>query len=465
MSILLVGLNHQTAPLDLRERLSLTVDQIGDALPQLNGHVALCAPLSAAEQPAYPSESMIVSTCNRFEIYVTAADPARGWAAVESFITHYHNIPLEDVRPQLYYRHGRQAVEHAMRVSAGLESMVLGETQILSQVARAYRLAQQAGTSGPILSQLFTRATHAGKRARTETAISRHSTSIGHVAALLIKAKIANLKDARILVLGAGSMAQVAARALQMQEARTFLYINRTYARAEALARLVEGRVSPWDQLPAALRWADVVVTATGATQPVIDAEIVRAVQAYRDGRPLLFVDLAVPRNIDKSVDELPDIHRYDVDDLQAVLDANLAQRQANIPAVEAIVQEEVERFQTWLHSRQVVPVITDLRSKALALANHEAQQTLRQLQQLDQRGCELVTGLAHRIINKLLHEPTVRLKVHASDEGGSSYVLAIRDLFALDAGPAARQTLAAEAVGIDGALLPRDYQRGGDDA
>lgn len=465
MSIVLVGLNHQTAALDLRERLSLSGEQLGEALLQLNAQVGLAAPMGTAEQPDYPGESMIVSTCNRFEIYVTAADPARGWAAVEAFITHYHNIPLEDVRPQLYYRHGRQAVEHAMRVSAGLESMVLGETQILSQVALAYRLAQQAGTTGPILSQLFTRATHTGKRARTETEISRHSTSIGHVAALLIKAKLADLKHARILVLGAGVMAQVAARALQMQEARTFLCVNRTYSRAEALAALVEGQCGEWDQLPDALAWADVVVAATGAAQPVIDAEIVRAVQPRRDGRPLLFVDLAVPRNIDKSVDELPETHRYDVDDLRAVLDANLAQRQANIPAVEAIVHEEVERFQHWLQSRQVVPVITDLRSKALALANHEAQQTLRQLKQLDHRGCELVTGLAHRIINKLLHEPTVRLKVHASNDSGSSYVLAIRELFALDAVAAPRPALLAEAAGIDGALLPLDYQRGGDDA
>lgn len=245
-----------------------------------------------------------------------------------------------------------------MRVAAGLDSMMLGDPQILGQVAHAFDEAQAARTSGAILSHLFTQALHAGKRARTETGVGRQTTSVGHAAALLIKAKVEDLSCTPVLVVGAGKMAALAARALQMHGARDITCINRTCARAEVVADQVQGRALPWASLSAGLAAADVVMTATGAPHTVISIDDVEPVLARRRGRALLFVDIAVPRDVDTAVGDLPNVQRYDVDDLQAVLDANWAQRRAAVPAVEAVVQEAVEQVTTWLHSREVVPVI-----------------------------------------------------------------------------------------------------------
>jgi glutamyl-tRNA reductase len=254
---------------------------------------------------------------------------------------------------------------------------------------------------------------------------------VGHVAALLAGEKVGNLRDARALVVGAGAMAKLAARALRMHDIQAIPCINRTDAHAEALARQVQGHALSWGRLPEGLAWADVVITATGAPHTIIHVSDVVQALPQRHGRPLVFVDIAVPRDVEGGVGNLPDVYRYDIDDLRAVLDANLAQRQAAVPAVEAIVHEEAENFWRWLHHRQIVPVITDLRCKVLALVDAELAQAWRRLEGVNRRSQQAIARLAYRIVNKLLHEPTVRLKARAANDFG--YAQVVRELFALN--------------------------------
>ncbi len=441
MSIVLVGLNHHTAPVELREKLSLiqhgqpiTLEELQiQSQPHYVDGATLPAERTTPVGTAELEESVMLGTCNRLEIYALAAgDAASGWATIEAFLECSCDITPEDLRPHLYFREGQAAIQHLMRVAAGLDSMILGEPQVLGQVAQAYNTAHEAGTTGPVLSHLFAQAVHAGKRARTETDISRYTTSASHAAVLLARDKVGDLSGAHILVVGAGEMAELALQALQMHGAQNVMCINRTYGRAESLAQQLGGHAFRWQQLDEALIWADLVITATGAPHTVIYAADVAQVLPRREGRPLVFVDVAVPRDVEEAVDDLIGIERYDIDDLELTLDANLAQRQAAVPQVQSIVAAEVANFMDWLHSRQVAPVIVDLRHKAEALADAEVEQTLSRLKGLTHHDQEVIIRMAHRIVNKVLHEPTVRLKAYAAGGNGYGYAHAMRELFAL---------------------------------
>lgn len=434
MSIILVGLNHQTAPVALREQLSLSGCALDMALNDLNAQKAILSLPGGDRRPGGIHESVILSTCNRLEIYAVTADTGEGLAAIEDYLCGLQGLASGDLHPHLYLREDQAAVEHLMRVAAGLDSMILGEPQILGQVSAAFARAQGAGAAGLVLSQLFARAVHAGKRARSETAISRHTTSVSHAAARLAKDTFGDLGQARVLIVGAGEMAELAASALYDEGARRITCINRTYARAERLARRFDGRALSWGSLADALAGADVIVTATGAPHTVIYRDDVAQALPRRDGKPLVIVDVAVPRDVEVEVGELPGVRRYDVDHLQDAVDSNLAQREAAVPQVEAIVQEETEGFLSWLRSRQVVPVIVELRQRAEVVAKSEVDRMLRRLACPDPRTEQMMGLLAHRIIGKLLHAPTVRLKLEAANGNGVVYADALRELFALDA-------------------------------
>ncbi|MCZ7544195.1 MAG: glutamyl-tRNA reductase [Anaerolineae bacterium] len=435
MSIVLVGLNHHTAPVALREQLTLTGCALRMALEELHIENASEAGAQQARAPGSPPvlrEGVILSTCNRLEVYAVTDDAAHGWAEIARFLSRLQGISPAQLRLHLYRLADREAVTHLMRVAAGLDSMILGEPQILGQVGQAFHDAHAAGATGPILSHLFAEAVHAGKRARSETAISRHTTSVSHAAVLLAEAKLGDLSAARVVLVGSGEMAEQAARALQAHCAHDITCINRTYARAEALARRVGARARNWSSLAEALAQADVLLTATGAPHIVIDAGDVAAALPQREGRPLLIIDIAVPRDVDEAAGALPGVARYDIDDLQSAVDANLARRGTAVPQVEAIIDEEAVRFMEWLHSRQIVPVIADLRRQAEALARAEVEQALRRLEGLDAHGQEVVARMAHRIVRKLLHTPTVRLKALAESGNGYVYAHAMWELFDL---------------------------------
>jgi glutamyl-tRNA reductase len=419
VSLLLVGLNHRTAPVELREQLSLAGCALRMALEELI-------------QVEGIAEAVILSTCNRLELYA-AADGAGVWARIETFLARFQNVPPETLRPHLYFLEGEAAVEHLMRVAAGLDSMVLGEPQILGQVATAYSEAQEARASGTLLSHLFNQAIHAGKRARAETDISRYTTSVSHMAVSLIREHIGNLNTCRLLVIGVGEMAESAAQTLIHEGARDVTFINRTYSRAEALAAQYGGRALSWYSLNDALAWADVVISATGAPHTVIYAADIERVLPQREGRPLLLVDIAVPRDVEVGVETLPGITRRDIDALQSAVDSNLAQRQAAVPQVERIIAQERAAFTDWLYSRQVVHVIANLQQWARALADAEVAQAINRLPQADAHTEQVMQKMAHRLVNKLLHQPTIRLKGHAAEGNGWGYAHAVRDLFALE--------------------------------
>lgn len=435
MALILLGLNHRTSPLDLRERLSLSSTQLTAALSDLYSNYLLATDETRKKQ--LPSESLhevlILSTCNRLEMYAVVREPQEGWDALEQFLMQQGSLRQESLVGHLYRLAGHDVVEHLMRVTAGLDSMILGEPQIMGQISDALTVAQEAHTTGAVLSHLFAEALHTGKRAHTETAISRHTASASHAAIQLVQAKVGDLSRAQVLIVGAGEAALLAAKALKMHQTERIICINRTQTKAADLAAEIEGQVLPWQALAGALARSDVLISTTSSPTPIFSVEAMRTALLQRQGRQLIIMDLAVPRDVEPGVGQLPDVYLYDIDDLQAVLDKNVAQRQAAIPHVEAILKEGVETFLKWLHGRQVVPVLTSFRNKVTALADAEVKQALNRMEGLSQQSQRAVVQTVQRIVNKVLHEPTVRLRAYAASGDSSIYIQAIQDLFALD--------------------------------
>lgn len=436
MYIITVGLNHLTAPIALREQLALNDCSLTMALDELGDLQTKTPPGGRSGQiVSCLREWVILSTCNRLEIYAAGTGNSEiGKQLIAEFLSTLQGTGLSLLQPHLYFLEGAAAVRHLLEVAGGLDSMILGEPQILGQVSAAFLRAQSAGTTGPVLSELFKTASHAGKRARTETAIGRHSTSTSHAAAQLVAEELGPLVEVHILVVGAGDMAAIAAQALHDRGAVHLTFINRTQSRAVKVAGQFQGRAYSWHQLPEALDAVDAVITATDAPHVVIQESEVRQAILERRGRPLLFVDIAVPRDVDEAVDLLPGVTRFDIDDLQSTVDANLAQRRAAVPGVQTIITEEATKFDEWLKGRSVLPVLIALRSKAKSIAEEELDNGLHQMDQLSLSDRDKVARLVHRVVNKVLHDPTVRLKASAAEGNGVEYAHVLRDLFSLEA-------------------------------
>ncbi len=415
--IFVVGLSFHTAPVELRECLHLADEK----------RVLLAEQL----QRAYGlSECVVLSTCNRFEVYAIATNPDIATRQVGQVVERENALPTGTLRPYLYQQSGQEAVEHLMRVASGLDSMVLGEAQILGQVSDAAQLAQHYNTSGPILHRLFEVAVHTGKRAHSETAIGDHTTSVSHAAVLLALSQIGKRDDIRALVVGAGKMSSLAIDALRSKGITPVDVVNRTQSNAQDLAAITDGRAYGWHELHDALVNSDIIISATSAPHTVIHEPDVERSMIARSGRPQVLIDTAVPRDISEDVEMVPGAHYYNIDDLQQVVDENAAKRRACVPLVERIVLEEADKYMLWLRGREVVPAIKGLRRKVNAIAAAEMETVLGQLSGEDQA---VVTKMVHRIVNKILHEPTVRLREQASVEDGEEYVYAVRELFALD--------------------------------
>jgi glutamyl-tRNA reductase len=416
MTLLCLGLSHHTAPVELRERL----------------HVPANA-LNVAHAPrAILDEWALLSTCNRLEVYAVARTP--DFDALIGLIESIGDVPRGNFAARLYRHADADAALHLCRVAAGLDSMILGEPQILGQVNRAYETALNRGSAGPILSALFRAAIHAGKRARAETAIGRNPASISSVAVKLAQRVVDDWAAAQVLIVGAGEMAELSVAALRSRGVRmeNVHIANRTPERAAQLARCWGAGALSLDRLPEALANADIVIASSGAPG-VIASDVVRAAMAQRPDRPLVLIDIAVPRNVEVGVSDLPNVYRYDIDDLQAHLDAAAAGREREVPRVEAIVVEEVEAFMRWLRGREVAPVIAGLRAKADAIRRAELDRTLRYLPHLGQTERQHIEMLAESLVNKLLHDPTLRLKAEAGRGRTAEVAAAARHLFALD--------------------------------
>lgn len=416
MALLTIGLNHRTAPVELRERLFLNSDTLSALLERLSAQEAI-------------SEVVALSTCNRMEVYAVTQDDGQAEMLIRRELCHAGSFAPEDIHAHLVVLEDERAVRHLFRVASGLESLILGEAQILGQVADALALANYTRSAKTLLARVFNGALHTGKRARTETAISRYTTSVSHAAAQLVK-NCATVDAPKVLILGAGEMAQWAAKATQNMGGFEVTVINRTLPHAQTLAEHIGARVVEWSRLWEQLALADAVICATGAPHPVLYAPDMRRMLAERD-TPLLLVDIAVPRDVAPEAALLDGVDYYDIDDLQHVVDDNLAQRKANTRAVEQIIEEEVEKLMTWMSERDVVPVIRDLRRDLQAVIQTELDFALSRLTHLSDFERAVIERMAHRITNKILHAPTMSLREHAANGDAENYAEIVRELFA----------------------------------
>ena len=425
MTIVLVGLSQRTAPVALRERLSKALGPcscVGDGPPAVSPF-----------QGSGFRESALLSTCNRLEVYAVPEDPdGDSRALIVARLAELGDVSPDELEPHIYHKEDEDAVWHLLRVACGLDSQVLGESQILGQVSQAFASARSAGTSGPMLTYLYSRASHAGKRARTETEISRGTTSISHAAVSLLEKELGDLQSRNVLVVGAGESAELAVQALFKRGARNVSCVNRTLSSAQALAVRFGYQAHPWAELAVALAEADAVVTATGSPHPVIYEEDVAPVLGRRQGVPLVMVDIAVPRDIDLCVGSLPGVVLHDIDKLEATLDQNLNRRVAAVPQVEEIVARETQLIMEWFHGREATVLLAELHEHARSVADAELGGALRKLDGLDKNAQEVIERMANRIVSKLLHQPTKQLKSRASSEDFEVYCEAVVDLFGL---------------------------------
>jgi glutamyl-tRNA reductase len=413
--IFLVGLSHKSAPIEVRERVALTGDALKAALAELKGMDGV-------------GEALVVSTCNRVEVFVLAEgdEPARRFFTARSAEAGEH----------LYLRRGAEAVRHLFRVASSLDSMVVGEQQILGQVKEAYGLASAATAAGTYFSRLCNRAFATAKRVRTETDIGKGATSMSQVAVELVEKIFGDLKGRSILLVGAGKMGALSAKALAVLGADRILVTNRSPERGLALAEQVAGTFRSFEELPRLLVEADVVIVSTGAPTFVLTRDMIRAAMKARHTRSLCVIDLAVPRNVDPACAELSDVYAYDVDDMERVVESTQEARKGEAIRAEAIVEAEVMAFAKEREARAALPVLAELRRNAERIAHAEAERTLAQVgAKLDEKGRRSVEAMAQAIVNKLLHGPTSRLK-EAAASGDTGLPGAAAELFGIENEP-----------------------------
>lgn len=407
MALIVTGLDHHTAEVAIRERCALSDDA------RIALAYQLCIP---------PIKSVVIlNTCNRLEIYADVHDVASAQTVIMRKLAADFGVP-SDV---LYTYTGQEAVTHLLRVTCGLESMVLGEPQILGQVSATYTQAQAAHFITPDLHRLFSIALQTGKRAHTQTGISRHTTSVSHAALTLADGAKS------VLIIGAGEMAEQAAIAAVDRNITHVHIINRTYEAAQLLAERINGTAHAWSELWALMERVDCAISATGAPHTVLQTVDLAPVLAGRD-TPLTLMDIALPRDVEPSAHGLDGLNLHDIDDIQRVVDANRRQREACVPDVERIIVEESALFMAWWHGREVVPTIAELRRKVQAVAQAELEAALKNLAHLDDADRQHIERLAHRLVNKILHDPTVNLRQRAQNGDADDYSRVLRELFAL---------------------------------
>ena len=419
MSVVVVGLNHRTVPLDVLERMTVNDARLPKALADL---------LSLDNV----TEAVIVSTCMRTEVYVVAERFHAALADVREFLSRLGFTAPEDFSDHLYSYFEDGAVRHLFRVASGLDSTVVGEHEVLGQVRHAWEAARAEDACGPVLSALFRHAVEVGKRARSETAIGRGTASVSHAAVAMAEQRVGSLAGRSLLVLGAGDMGEGMAVALASKGVGSVLVANRTWDRAVALAARVGGRAVHLGELAASLAEVDVVLTSTGAASALVEVGDLAPVMAQRSGRPLLIVDVAVPRDVDPAVSELPGVTLLDMDDLREFASQGIEGRRREMARVEEIVDAEVERYASVSSARELAPLIVALRDKAEAARAAELERFAARLAGMSEAEREAVEALTRGIVQKLLHDPTVSLKDAAGSPRGDRLAEALRALFGL---------------------------------
>lgn len=423
MKIKNVGISHHDAPIALRERLSYSAHAQAATLARYGcGH----------ETAGGIRELVILSTCNRVELYAAGLEASED--QLIRLLEETTGVADTDFISYITIRSDLDAVRHLSRVAAGLDSQLLGEPQIMTQVGDALSAAHTAGACGPVLNAVFTTALRAGKRARTESGISRNPATISSVAVRFARELVPDLTAAQVAILGAGEMAELAGHALVAQGAGQVTVLGRNAAQVDAIAQKLGGQAAPFERIDDVLANADIVIAATAAPHVIIEKDHVRSAMSLRPDRRMLLIDIAVPRDVDPAVSEIPNVTRFDVDDLQARLDEGLRERQRHVPQVEAIIEHELSLFEAWHRSQDVTPTIAELRRRAELVVEQEIARALRDLPHLSPSDRERIQYLGKSILNKWLHHPTVRLRRDGENGQGAQIAAMLRDLFQLDA-------------------------------
>ncbi len=405
MQLLTLGLNHRTAPVELREQLAFAESRVGEAA-------------AAILDRGIGSEAAVLSTCNRAEIYLVARDGDAAVPALEAFLSEYHRLPREVFHPHLYRRRDRDSSRHLFRVASGVDSMVLGESQILAQVRTAFEAARTAGAVKLVLDELFRRALNVGKRSRTETDIGRGALSVGSAAVELAKTIFGQLDGRTVLILGAGKMSELTVRHLIDSGARHVIVANRTHDRALELARQFGGRAVPYQELTPQLLVADIVIASTAAPHFVLTTEAVSRAMRARRGRPLFLIDIAVPRDIEPGVNDLDNAFLYNIDDLQEQIEQNRGERVKEVARVEGLIEIECDAFEAWRQHLELRPLLTELARKSEEVQARRLGEALARLPNLTERERELVRGAGKAIANELLHGVFTQLRNASRDDG-----------------------------------------------
>ena len=445
-SLIALGISHKTAPVALRERLALPEGRAAGILGDLTARPEI-------------HEAVAISTCNRTELYLVAADPVEAENLVLSELSRQAGIRPTELLGRLYSLHGADAVRHLFSVAAGLDSMIVGEAEVQGQVKRAYELALVEGATGPISNRLFRDALGAGKRVRTETALGRSRVSVSTVAVDLARDVLGELDTKRVLVIGAGENGELTAKALAERGVRTVFVANRRYDRAIGLAQRFGGEAVRFDDLPAEIVNADIVVACTASPHLIVGADELALVGEQRAGRPLLLIDIAVPRDIDPRVRDLPGMTLYDMDDLQRTVARNLDVQEAEASRARTIVDDELQRFDRWLSTLDVVPTIAALRQRGDEIIQQVLRENENRWESLSEADRDRLELMARAVVNRLLHEPTTRLKHSREEDAAYVHLQALRELFGLD-GTALRER-DAEITSLDERRAERDQRSG----
>jgi glutamyl-tRNA reductase len=415
-----VGLSHRTAPVELRECVDFSRGGEGEALAALAGR-------------GIGTEMVVLSTCNRAEIY--AVGGPEGPDAVARFFADYHQLPLSRISEHLYMWSGAEAARHLFRVAAGLDSLVVGEPQILGQIKASYARASDSGFTAAVINRLFHTAFGVGKRVRSETGLSEGAVSVSYAAIALARKIFGQLAGLNVVILGAGGMAKLTGIHLKAQQVRQITILSRTLATSERLAGELGGRARPWGELTEALGQADIVITATASVEPILTRASIQDVMRPRRQRPLFIIDIAVPRDVEASAGDLDQVFLYNIDDLQGIVKENLTRRSSELERAEAIVDEEVGKFTAWLQSRDVIPTVVALRERFEAIRRSELARLEPKLSNLPPDARARVDEITQLLVQKLLLTPTEQLKSVHDDRLVAAYADALNRLFGLAPG------------------------------
>ncbi|WP_332647103.1 glutamyl-tRNA reductase [Lysinibacillus sp. 54212] len=420
MHTLVVGLNYKTAPVEIREKLSFIERELPNAM-------------SALQKEKSILENVIVSTCNRTEIYAVVDQLHTGRYYIKQFLSKWFNIPVDQFENHLFICEEDASLNHLFRVTAGIDSMVLGETQILGQVKKSFLQGQEIGTTGTVYNQLFKQAVTFAKRAHSETAIGENAVSVSYAAVELAKKIFGSLQRKHVAILGAGKMGELAIQNLYGNGVGKVTVINRTFEKAQSLATKFEGAAKPMDELQCILLEADILISSTGATEYVIDYDLMQYVARMRKGEPLFMVDIAVPRDLDPKIAELPNVFLYDIDDLQGIVNANLAERQRAADQITKMIGQEVIQFKDWFATLGVVPVISALRKKAARIQEETMASIENKMPELTDRERKILNKHTKSIINQLLKEPILQAKEMANSSKANEGLQLFQQIFGID--------------------------------